>query len=155
MFKRLCVSGLVLLSVAVAPVVHADPPAGKGNSNAGNSGNPGKSNQGNQGTGQSDSSVLSSVLTGLVVAAITQPEARSLALQYGLTGYSPLPPGIQKNLARGKPLPPGIAKKLVPGSMLGRLPQYPGYEWRVAGTDLILVSLTTLAVAEVLRQVFD
>src|SRR3546814_19515030 len=41
----------------------------------------------------------------------------------------PLPPGIQKNLARGKPLPPGIAKKL-DGRLLGRLPPYDGYEWR-------------------------
>lgn len=37
--------------------------------------------------------------------------ARHLAVNYGLTGYDALPPGIAKNLARGKPLPPCIAKK--------------------------------------------
>lgn len=157
--------------MALAGPVQADPPPGKGNPNAaqpGNSGNgnQGKGNQGkgNQGKGNqgknndqrdAGTAVLESVLTGLVVASITQPDARQLAIQYGLTGYSPLPPGIQKNLARGKPLPPGIAKKLVPGPMLNRLPQYSGYEWRVAGTELILVNLATLAVAEVLQQVFD
>lgn len=66
----------------------------------------------------------------------------------------PLPPGIQKSLARGKPLPPGIAKKL-DGRMLGHLPRYDGYEWRQAGTDLILVALATGLIYEVLNGAFD
>ncbi|MGF6489067.1 anti-virulence regulator CigR family protein [Pseudomonas frederiksbergensis] len=65
-----------------------------------------------------------------------------------------LPPGIQKNLARGKPLPPGIAKKL-DGRLLGRLPHYDGYEWRQAGTDLILVAIATGIIYEVLNGAFD
>ncbi|WP_077048884.1 anti-virulence regulator CigR family protein [Pseudomonas sp. KK4] len=65
-----------------------------------------------------------------------------------------LPPGIQKNLARGKPLPPGIAKKL-DGRLVGRLPHYDGYEWQQAGTDLILVTLATGLIYEVLNGVFD
>ncbi|MGE7959157.1 anti-virulence regulator CigR family protein [Pseudomonas sp. NPDC089530] len=65
-----------------------------------------------------------------------------------------LPPGIQKNLARGKPLPPGIAKKL-DSRMLGRLPRYDGYEWQQAGTDLILVALATGLIYEVLHDALD
>lgn len=65
-----------------------------------------------------------------------------------------LPPGIQKNLARGKPLPPGIAKKL-DGRLIGRLPHYDGYEWQQAGTDLILVTLATGLIYEVLHNVLD
>lgn len=65
-----------------------------------------------------------------------------------------LPPGIQKNLARGKPLPPGIAKKL-DGRLVGRLPRYDGYEWQQAGTDLILVALATGIIYEVLDGAFD
>jgi hypothetical protein len=65
-----------------------------------------------------------------------------------------LPPGIQKNLARGKPLPPGIAKKL-DGRLLGRLPHYDGYEWRQAGTDLILVAIASGIIYEVLNGAFD
>lgn len=65
-----------------------------------------------------------------------------------------LPPGIQKNLARGKPLPPGIAKKL-DGHLLGRLPHYEGYEWQQAGTDLILVALASGLIYEVLNGAFD
>lgn len=65
-----------------------------------------------------------------------------------------LPPGIQKNLARGKPLPPGIAKKL-DGRLLGRLPHYDGYEWQQAGTDLILVAIASGIIYEVLNGVLD
>jgi Ni/Co efflux regulator RcnB len=65
-----------------------------------------------------------------------------------------LPPGIQKNLARGKPLPPGIAKKL-DGRLIGRLPHYDGYEWQQAGTDLILVALASGLIYEVLNGAFD
>ena len=67
---------------------------------------------------------------------------------------SALPPGIQKNLARGKPLPPGIAKKL-DGRLAGRLPHYDGYEWQQAGTDLILVAIATGIIYEVLNGAFD
>lgn len=65
-----------------------------------------------------------------------------------------LPPGIQKNLARGKPLPPGIAKKL-DGRLVSRLPHYEGYDWVRAGTDLILVAVATGIIYEVLENVMD
>ena len=90
----------------------------------------------------------------LVMAGITVPEARHLASEYHHTGYASLPPGIKKNLARGKPLPPGIAKKRVPSGMLSRLPEHAGYEWRIAGTDLILVAVATGMVADGLCGVF-
>lgn len=65
-----------------------------------------------------------------------------------------LPPGIQKNLARGKPLPPGIAKKL-DGRLLGQLPHYEGYEWMQAGVDLLLVAVATGIIYEVVNGAFD
>lgn len=72
------------------------------------------------------------------------------------TTGAPGPPchPVFKNLARGKPLPPGIAKKL-DGRLLGRLPHYDGYEWRQAGTDLILVAIATGIIYEVLNGAFD
>lgn len=90
-----------------------------------------------------------------VSADISFSRARSLAVNYGLTGYQSLPPGIAKNLARGKPLPPGIAKKAVPPSMLNQLPYYPGYEWRVVGKDLVLIALSTAIVTSIINGVFD
>lgn len=81
--------------------------------------------------------------------------ARSLAVNYGLTGYESLPPGIAKKVARGKPLPPGIAKKSLPASMINDLPYYPGYEWRAIGDDLVLIALSTAVVTAVINGVFD
>ncbi|WP_454677546.1 anti-virulence regulator CigR family protein [Achromobacter marplatensis] len=123
---------------------------GKGNGNG--NGN-GKGNNGNDGSGKGSNS--SDVNVTLRHAGITISTARGYAQEYGLSGYGSLPPGVRKNLARGKPLPPGIAKKMVPGPMLARLPVYPGYEWRVAGADLILVAVATAIVADVLFDVFD
>lgn len=122
---------------------------GNGHGNSGNHGNNG--NNGKHGNKAKDNDGDRS----LVSVSISHERARSLALNYGLTGYRSLPPGIAKNLARGKPLPPGIAKKMVPSSMLHDLPYYPGYEWRIAGNDLVLVALSTALVASVINGVFD
>ncbi len=82
-------------------------------------------------------------------------EARRLAVANRIVGNSALPPGIRKNLARGKALPPGIAKKTVPGPMLEKLPAYPGYEWRICGSDLVRVAVATTVIAEVISNVFE
>jgi hypothetical protein len=39
--------------------------------------------------------------------------------------------------------------------MLGQLPYHPGYEWQIAGSDLILIGIGTAIVAGVLRNVFQ
>jgi Ni/Co efflux regulator RcnB len=119
---------------------------GNGHGNNGNHGNHGDHDKGNKAKGGEQD---------LVSVSISRDRARSLAHNYGLTGYRSLPPGIAKNLARGKPLPPGIAKKMVPSSMLRDLPHYPGYEWRIAGDDLVLVALSTAIVASVINGVFN
>lgn len=155
------------LALAVSHPAIADPPPGKGNSNKsnqgnnGNKGNSGNNGQGNnQGQSQSQNSGnaqnnTSDLTAGLIAAGITALTARNLATNYGAIGYSPLPPGIAKNLARGKPLPPGIAKKLGPGPLLNQLPVHPGYEWQVAGSDLILVAVGTMLIADILKNVFQ
>ncbi|CAB3919733.1 anti-virulence regulator CigR family protein [Achromobacter ruhlandii] len=124
---------------------HAD----NGNGNGKGNGNSGGKNKGNGKDADPNVSVT------LSTAGISISTARGYAVQAGATGYGSLPPGIRKNLARGKPLPPGIAKKMVPGPMLARLPVHPGYEWRVAGNDLILIAIATGIVADVLAGVFD
>ncbi|AJJ20736.1 Uncharacterised protein [Yersinia intermedia] len=157
MFKqRLSVIALALiasLSLSSAPSM-ANP--GNGNGNGGGHGNSG-GNHGNSG-GDGPANKGSKAKTGrdnLVSVNVTYDRIRPLAVNYGLTGYQSLPPGIAKNLARGKPLPPGIAKKAVPASLLEQLPSYPGYEWRIAGNDLVLIALSTAIVASVINGVFD
>lgn len=145
-FSRFC-SVLIIAGLLAHNPAIADPPQGKGNPNkAGHT----KDAQ-NLSNPQNDSV---NVGINLVAAGITALSARDIAMNAGVTGNKPLPPGVAKNLTRGKPLPPGIAKRYVPGSMLGQLPQHPGYEWRVAGTDLILVGIQTAIVADVLHGVF-
>lgn len=92
----------------------------------------------------------------LVTAGISVGDARRIAIDVGIRPgtYDPLPPGIRKNLARGKPLPPGIAKKVAPPAMVAHLPVHPGYEWRIVGSDLVLVAVATLIIADVLFDVF-
>jgi len=71
-----------------------------------------------------------------------------------LAPVSSLPPGIQKNLARGKPLPPGIAKNM-DSRLLGHLPRYEGYEWKQIGRDVVLVASAPGIVYEILENILD
>jgi hypothetical protein len=162
MFKRRTFQtalAAVISLLLIAPPVMANPGNGNGggNGNHGNSGNSG--NHGNKGQGSDKSTDVNSSHKSYgkpdnVNADLSYSQARSLAVNYGLIGYKSLPPGIAKNLARGKPLPPGIAKKTVPASMIGQLPYYPGYEWRVVGNDLVLIALSTAVVTAILNGVF-
>ena len=150
---------LISLSLFATPAL-ANP--GNGNSgnhgnNSGNHGNKGNAQKGNAGQKNNASSDHRKNYgkPDHVDSDISFATARHLAVNYGLTGYDSLPPGIAKNLARGKPLPPGIAKKTVPASMLGQLPYYPGYEWKIVGDDLVLIALSTAVVSAIINGVFD
>ncbi|WNP33158.1 anti-virulence regulator CigR family protein [Enterobacter kobei] len=147
-FNTLTLAVVLSLSFISAPVM-ANPGNGNHGGNHGNSANHGHAEHGNQ--GKADKKNVSDDVS----VRLSYDRARSLAVNYGLTGYDSLPPGIAKNLARGKPLPPGIAKKMVPASMLGQLPSYPGYEWRIAGDDLVLIALSTAIVTAVINGVFE
>ena len=81
--------------------------------------------------------------------------ARRIANEHGAIGYKPLPPGIRKNLARGKPLPPGIEKTRLPDGVLRSYPVIDGYDYRVAGTDLLLVEAGSQIVTDILVDVFN
>lgn len=164
MKARKRVSAAALLAGCMAMVslpALANPGNGNGNGNGGGHGNHG--NSGNHGNGNGNGkSGKENASHGKnygkpehVDADISPSRARQLAMNYGLTGYESLPPGIAKNLARGKPLPPGIAKKAVPADMLRDLPYYPGYEWRMVGDDLVLIALSTAVVTAIINGVFD
>ena len=130
--RRFAQLGLAAGAALWMPAAQAKPPEGKGK---------GK----HEGSGGGDA---------LVTVGITAQQARGYAEGCRCTGYASLPPGIRKNLARGKPLPPGIAKKVAPQPMIAQLPRYAGYEWQVAGSDLVLVAVAGAVVAAVLSDVF-
>ncbi|MNF73538.1 hypothetical protein D3C84_555410 [compost metagenome] len=136
-----------LVLVAGSAGVLADPGGnGQGNGKGNSQKAQGHSGQGKE-KSSSDWSHGPSIDRGSVLSVLTSYR------DYWSPG-SALPPGIQKNLARGKPLPPGIAKKL-DGRLLGHLPRYDGYEWQQAGTDLILVAIATGIIYEVLNGALD
>ena len=63
----------------------------------------------------------------------------------------PLPPGIQKKIARGGTVPPGIAKRYLPGELERQLPVRAGYERRVVGRDVVLVEQATGLILDILQ----
>lgn len=79
---------------------------------------------------------------------------RALIQQYYQSHAIPvddLPPGIRKKVARGKPLPPGIAKRF-PGGLRSQLAARPGYDYRVVGSDVMLVEVATGVIVDVVRD---
>lgn len=65
-----------------------------------------------------------------------------------------LPPGIEKNLARGKPLPPGIAKQYLPDGLIKTLPAPPrGYERIIVDGKVLLVEIATQVIHDILMDV--
>jgi hypothetical protein len=110
-------------------------------------------NNGQFGGGAADmdpSSLLAAGATSALVSALLGGQTQHLAV-----GAKPLPPGIQKNLARGKPLPPGIAKQRLPSSLSARLPVVDGHDWIRIGTELVLIGIATNVVAQVIHNVFS
>lgn len=148
---------LLALCLGLNSPVFAEPPESKGRPDKAAKHAEQEKGGGGGGGGQGrkvESSESSSSV--LVSAGITAALARQYAVDSRLdfSGYKPLPPGIRKNLARGKPLPPGIDKQVAPNSLRSRLPRHAGYDWQVAGTDLVLIQIGTAVVADVLKDVF-
>jgi Ni/Co efflux regulator RcnB len=139
--KKLNFAVVLSLVMGLSPMLLADPGKGKGH-DKGNQ----HDNQRHQGSANGWQSGPSVDLGGVRVILNDNRDYWSPA--------SSLPPGIQKNLARGKPLPPGIAKKL-DSRLINRLPHYDGYEWQQAGADLLLVAIASGVIYEVLHNVLD
>lgn len=150
--RTLTVAALLILVLTVS---QASQPTGKDNSNSnhpkkGNASNSQKNgslpyNQQIKASNESRNS-----LTNLVLAGITMAAARDLAISTASVGYKPLPPGITKNLARGKPLPPGLTTRNLSEPFVASLPEHIGFQWVGAGTDLVLIDITSKVVADVL-----
>lgn len=68
-------------------------------------------------------------------------------------GRDRLPPGIEKNLARGKPLPPGIAKQALPHDLVRQLPPArDGFERVVVSGKVLLVEIATQVIHDILSD---
>ena len=98
------------------------------------------------------------VLTKAVVVGLITIAERAVVGEYldrnrsAFAGAQPLPPGVAKKVERGGALPPGIAKKSLPTGLLAQLPARSGQEWRVVGTDLLIVEIATNVIVDVLKD---
>ena len=135
----------LLTSLLVACALVAAGPALAGKKNKAN----GKANK---------PSTVEKVLTKAVIGGLITVAERAIIGDYvdshrgQFAGAEALPPGIAKKVARGGALPPGIAKKMPPGGLLARLPARPGQEWRMVGTDLLIIQIATGAIVDVLKN---
>lgn len=160
MQKSNTMMALLIAGSLFVGAAHAAPPEGKGPNHKHSSEHSNKhskdhSNKRKAAKKRDDQYDKQNLIGNLVYAGISAIQAREYARSAGFQGYSKLPPGIRKNLMRGKPLPPGIAKKVRSGAFFDALPQHPGYEWQTAGSELILVSIATGIIADILYDVFD
>lgn len=62
------------------------------------------------------------------------------------TDVKPLPPGIQRRLAKGKPLPPGIAKRALPSPLTAELDIHAGFSVTLYGDRVVLLNASGLVV---------
>ncbi|MHC4393710.1 MAG: anti-virulence regulator CigR family protein [Planctomycetota bacterium] len=88
-------------------------------------------------------------------AGVTAAVARRFARDKKVKKNKDVPPDVRKNLKEGKPLPKGLEAREVPAALRNELTVHEGYEWRIAGSDLILVSKDDQVVADVLEDVFE
>jgi hypothetical protein len=140
---------LTLVLSSVPDPAFADRGGGKGEHGHGKPDKGGKESKGGA-AGIDPSSLLAAGATSALVSALLGGQTQHLAV-----GAKPLPPGIQKQLARGKPLPPGIAKQRLPSSLSARLPPVSGHDWIRIGTELVLIGIATNVVAQVIHNVFS
>jgi hypothetical protein len=135
----------LLLTTGLPTAALADPPQGKGKHGGG----------GGRDRDDDGSNAAVEIGLGIAMAVFTDQDRSMIGGYFEEHGYGAqrLPPGIAKNLARGKPLPPGIAKKMLPGDLVAGLPRRPGYDYVMAGSDVLLVEAATHVVADILRDV--
>ena len=64
-----------------------------------------------------------------------------------------LPPGQARQYARGKRLPPGIAKQALPPDLARRLSVPPGHQYVVVDSDVLLITVSTGIVVDILVDI--
>jgi len=101
--------------------------------------------------GQSAPNALESV-AGAIIDDIAAQKIRGY-FQSNPMPVQGLPPGIARNLGRGKPLPPGIAKRYLPPDLRTQLPEYAGYELLIADRNILLVSVASGIITDILLDV--
>jgi hypothetical protein len=142
---RILVPAVVLALAAASPALAQ----GKGK---------GKGNPGRPDVETTSEDIVEGVAAG-VLGGVLSREERSTIRRYfdqnrdRYRKVKPLPPGIRMKIARGGAMPPGIAKQVLPGGLRRQLPPRTDYDYRVAGTDVVLVETATEVIVDIIRDV--
>ena len=115
----------------------------------------GKANKGKSGdisTGDLLGTIITAAERVLIGDYVTKAKGSSQGLPPGLAGR-PLPPGLQKHIDRTGQLPPGLQKRVLPGDLRGLLPYRKGRDYRVVGTDIVLIETATNLILDVMQGV--
>ncbi len=143
------------LSLSLALLVPVVADAAQSNGRGPNGGPPGQA-EGNPGRGGNGTDAFGTGGIGMPSGGLFDSAAEILMREYFEThpiAPQGLPPGIARNLERGKPLPPGIAKRYLPADLRGRLPDYPGHEILIVDRDVLLVSIATGLIVDILTGI--
>ncbi len=116
--------------------------------------------------GKADKGKSNGVSTAALVATVISATERALIGDYvqkaksshnglppGLAKRDRLPPGLQKQIQRNGSLPPGLAKRGLPGDLRGRLPHRKGQDYRVVGSDIVLIETATNVILDIMKDV--
>ena len=60
---------------------------------------------------------------------------------------------MQKHIDRTGRLPPGLEKRRLPGDLRGLLPRRTGQDYRVVGTDIVLIETATNLILDIMQGV--
>jgi len=140
------------LAAGTLPALAEQPPGrGRGRGNAGGAHGGGGGGRGNTGGGSAGGGGAS---VSLSFSTTDQTRIRSYYAARPNLRPQPLPPGIQRRLARGKPLPPGIAKRFAPPELVAQIGVRPGFQLLVVGSSLVLLHASTGMVQDIMVNVF-
>ncbi len=146
----------ILFAVPLLLAVPALDAAGQGKSKNKAKGGPApthtQSKSGSISTGDLLATIISATERALIGDYVRKAKSSSQGLPPGLAGR-PLPPGLQKHIDRTGRLPPGLEKRRLPSGLRDRLPYRTGQDYRVVGTDIVLIEIATGLILDIMQGV--
>ena len=94
--------------------------------------------------------IITATERALIGDYITKARNSSSGLPPGLANRQQLPPGLQKHIQRTGYLPPGLEKRGLPSDLRGLLPRRTGQNYRVVGTDIMLIEAATGLILDIM-----
>jgi hypothetical protein len=122
-------------------------------------GDKGKAGKVRKGKGKSEDVATDKLLGSIISAAeraligdyVKKAKVKHQGLPPGLAKRQQLPPGLQKHIERTGRLPPGLEKRELPHDLRALLPYHKGRDYRVVGSDIVLIETATNVILDVMQ----